>query len=105
VAGQRAQALPRKDRQTIASWALADRRPYTQLDALWQKYRQLPAPQQEEIKRLLGEWLSGPHLTLAPATNINPTASRFCRADAPLRGRAGKFEIRPTSLGRVRYRS
>lgn len=48
-------SLPRADKRLLASWVLQDRRPYTEVDGLWQKYRQLSQPQREEIKRLLGE--------------------------------------------------
>src|SRR5487761_563617 len=47
--------LRRSDRVRLLDWARTGHRRFTDLEQLWAEYRQLPAPQRDEISQLLSE--------------------------------------------------
>lgn len=48
-------ALPRAERAELRLWMTENRRRFTKTEALWAKYRQLPALIRDEVKRLIDE--------------------------------------------------
>jgi 5-methylcytosine-specific restriction endonuclease McrA len=49
--------MPRRERALLASWVIKDKRDFTMAEELWAKYRQLPAPQRDEVRDLLAEFV------------------------------------------------
>jgi hypothetical protein len=48
-------ALSRSERAELRVWIAENRRRFTKTEALWAKYRQLPAPVRDQVKRLIDE--------------------------------------------------
>lgn len=46
-------ALSRSERSELRHWIEENRRQFTRIEALWAKYRQLPAPVRDEVKELI----------------------------------------------------
>ncbi len=53
----RIQALPHRERATLARWVLANKRNFTETERLWAQYRQLPAPQRDDLRTFLADYL------------------------------------------------
>lgn len=50
---RRIRELGRGDKQTLASWMLADRRTFTRPEQLWAEYNQLPQPDRDAVREAL----------------------------------------------------
>lgn len=54
----RVKELPRAEHAKLAGWVLSDRRHFTETERLWAQYRQLPAPQRDDIRTLLARYIA-----------------------------------------------
>jgi hypothetical protein len=54
--------LPKRSKQQMLSWMVADRRPMTNAEEAWAQYRQLPGVYRDDLRRMLGEVLAATSL-------------------------------------------